>query len=97
MSPGRYERNLMTMKNDALKRTGWLALPVVLVIAVAPALGQLGGGVEKKDAANTKLEPPSPTFKADESSDIMPYIWGCLLIAIALGVNLIPTKRGHQD
>jgi hypothetical protein len=59
------------------------------------ALAQLGGGVSaSKDG---KLTPPAPTFRNESGGDVMPIVWTVLLVALGVGVNLIPTKRGHQD
>ncbi|MGQ0628327.1 MAG: hypothetical protein ACT4PL_09550 [Phycisphaerales bacterium] len=67
------------------------------LLLVAPAPAQLGTASENKGSAGNKLEPPSPTFKAEEGGEYIPYLWGALIVMLAIGVNLIPTKRGHQD
>jgi len=65
--------------------------------AAFPAAAQLGSGVEAKKDANAKVEPPSPNLKPEEPAQWPQYILGGVLILVALGANLIPTKRGHQD
>lgn len=57
-----------------------------------PALAQLQGEGEAE-----AVSPPRPG-KADDSAPIvLTYLVGILLIGAAVGANLIPSKRGHQD
>jgi hypothetical protein len=75
-----------------------LTLPVVLAVAGAlavlalPALAQFGS-----TDAPTTLAPPRPGKPDDSAPVVMTYLVGLVLAAAAIGVNLIPSKRGHQD
>ncbi len=74
---------------------GVLAAVGALGVAALPASGQIGGGVADKDQG--KIDPPMAQFKNQSASETMPMIWAILLIGIAVGANLVPTRRGHQD
>ncbi len=74
------------------RRAGFALACVLSCTALAHA--QLGGGISDNEG---KLEPPTPQFKMEESGETMPMIWAFLLVAAAVGANLVPTKRGHQD
>ena len=65
-----------------------------VLAASSLTLAQLGGGVSDNEG---KLDPPTPQLKVEEGGETMPMIWTFLLIAAAVGANLVPTKRGHQD
>ena len=91
MNTPRAQRPLAHHLRAAALALGALALPA------PPAVAQLGGGVEAKKDVNAKVEPPSPNLKAEEPSSWPQYVLGGILILVALGANLIPTKRGHQD
>jgi hypothetical protein len=67
---------------------------VSVLACTAMAHAQLGGGVADNEG---KLEPPTPQFKVEETGETMPMIWAFLLVAAAIGANLVPAKRGHQD
>lgn len=67
----------------------------VIVMTAGAALAQLGTGVSASKEG--KLAPPTPTFRSESGGEIMSIIWTVLLVGLGVGVNLIPTKRGHQD
>lgn len=79
-----------------MTRTSHVAISAAAILMTAgAALAQLGGGVAaSKDG---KLTPPTPAFRAETGGEVMPIIWTVVLVAVGVGVNLIPTKRGHQD
>ncbi len=59
--------------------------------AAAPALAQFSSdGVEP-------VSPPRPGKADDSAPVVMTYLVGIVLLAAAVGANLIPPKRGHQD
>ncbi|MGD9690630.1 MAG: hypothetical protein AB7K52_13175 [Phycisphaerales bacterium] len=72
---------------------GWTC--AIVTMTASTALAQLGGGVA--EAEGGRLEPPTAQFRPEESSEVGPIFASVILIALAAGVNLIPTKRGHQD
>lgn len=64
-----------------------------VVGAAAPAMAQF----QSDDAGAEGVSPPRPG-KADESAPVvMTYLLGFVLLGAAVGANLIPPKRGHQD
>lgn len=71
-----------------------LLAPAALLAPLAlptPALAQ-----PPVDPANEPPKPPTPG-KPDKPPILLSYIVMALLVAAALGANLIPAKRGHQD
>jgi hypothetical protein len=66
-----------------------------MTLCATASLAQLGGGVSA--SRDAKLEPPTPNFRTESGGEVMPIIWTVLLVGLGVGVNLIPTKRGHQD
>jgi len=69
------------------------AAGAVVLAATVPANAQFQGD----DASVDGVSPPRPG-KADDSAPIvMTYLVGILLLGAAVGANLIPPKRGHQD
>ncbi|MCX5689360.1 MAG: hypothetical protein NTV94_06160 [Planctomycetota bacterium] len=46
--------------------------------------------------ATKALTPPTPG-KPDDPPLVMNYLTMMLIIAMVVGANLIPSKRGHQD
>jgi hypothetical protein len=73
------------------------AIHVVLAAALlslpAVALAQTGSSSKK---TVEKLEPPTPG-QAKTDGIVWPMLMGILVAGVALTVNLIPSKRGHQD
>lgn len=72
-------------------------MPVVLAAAVlagftAESIAQTGSSTRRVE----KLEPPTPG-QAKTDGIVWPMLMGMLLAGAALTVNLIPSKRGHQD
>lgn len=72
----------------------------VLVASASMALGQIGSGGElpgqKKEVA--RLEPPTmQPPREDQSLSVQPMLAAILIGGAAIGVNFIPSKRGHQD
>jgi hypothetical protein len=68
------------------------ALAGAMAFTAAPALAQSGGSKKKVEVLN----PPTPPLG---KSDIpwTPYFVAVLLAGLIVGVNFIPSKRGHQD
>lgn len=64
------------------------------VLSVAPASAQFTG--QPGSGKEVVVTAPSPG-KLDEPPIIIPYAILLLLAAAAIGANLIPSKRGHQD
>lgn len=72
-----------------------LSLALIVLASAVPSAsaqftGQPGAGKE------VVLTAPSPG-KVDDPPVILPYAFLLLLGAAAIGANLIPSKRGHQD
>jgi hypothetical protein len=72
-------------------------MPLVLAAAVlagftAESIAQTGSSARRVE----KLEPPTPG-QAKTDGIVWPMLMGMLLAGAALTVNLIPSKRGHQD
>ena len=75
-----------------------LAAAVVLAVGASPLMGQTGGGgggggTKKKEVV--LVAPTPPVGKSD--TPWMPYGVAILLAGLIIGVNFIPSKRGHQD
>ena len=66
---------------------------VVSLLAAPPALAQFQG----QTADDVGVSPPRPGKADDTGPVIMTYLAAILLFAAAVGVNLMPAKRGHQD
>jgi hypothetical protein len=72
-----------------------------LVITAAAGLGTFAAPQASAQTGSSsrkveKLEPPTPgTAKPD--GIVWPMIMGMVVAGAALTVNLIPSKRGHQD
>ncbi len=59
-----------------------------------PAMGQsTGSGGTKKPVV---LQPPIPP-SGDGNSPWMPVVMMFVFVGVIVGVNFIPSKRGHQD
>lgn len=67
----------------------------VLACSAAASAQPVGFDVERKDKA--KLEPPVLNAKADDPGQTWIMIGAVVMILLAVTVNLIPSKRGHQD
>jgi len=61
-------------------------------MAPEQAHAQSGSSTRKVD----KLEPPTPGL-AKTDGIVWPMLMGIVVAGAALVVNLIPSKRGHQD
>jgi len=84
----------MNLKRVFAKRAVAVVLAGALAgMAAVPSMAQQGA--DKKKGA-VELAPPVPPMG---KSDIpyWPYITSILLLALVVGVNFIPSKRGHQD
>jgi len=68
-----------------VKQVALIVALAVCLVAVSSALGQPSGP-----------QPPTPT-KADTPPVVMNYLCLIVIVAAAIGANLIPSKRGHQD
>ena len=62
---------------------------------MAPAMAQQTPATDP-NAAPKPPAPPTPG-KPDEPPVVMNYLVMILIIAMVVGANLIPSKRGHQD
>lgn len=51
----------------------------------------------QQDATFEEVAPPRPGKPDDSAPVITTYLVGFVLLAAAVGANLIPPKRGHQD
>lgn len=60
--------------------------------SVSPAIAQSSSSTKKVE----KLEPPTPG-QAKTDGIVLPMLVGIVIAGAALAVNLIPSKRGHQD
>lgn len=75
---------------------------VVSVLAFAAALLALAPDASAQSTqggrrgAPEKLEPPVPG-QAKTDGIVMPMLLGIVLAGATVAVNLIPSKRGHQD
>lgn len=70
------------------------ARPFGLALAAGLLLLSAAGAVAQDQPQGPR--PPVPT-KEDKPPIIMNYLTMVVLGAIAVGANLIPSKRGHQD
>lgn len=65
----------------------------LVVSSIASAQPSTGPG---RRAVEEKLEPPTPG-QAKTDGVVLPMLLGIVLAGATLTVNLIPSKRGHQD
>ncbi len=78
-----------------MARSRKLTLGLITILASSNlAMAQLGGVAESTEG---KMDPPTPSFKTEEGGETGAIFSAVILMALAAGVNLIPTKRGHQD
>jgi len=70
-----------------------VAAAVVTSVSPSSAIAQSGGSSSKKV---DKLEPPTPG-QSKTDGIVWPMLMGIVVAGAALVVNLIPSKRGHQD
>lgn len=82
----RFARHSMVVAGLAL------ASGLLLLAGEAAAQPTTGG----RRAAQEKLEPPVPG-QAKTDGIVMPMLLGIVLAGATVAVNLIPSKRGHQD
>lgn len=73
-----------------------IASAVCLTTFAAATAQPVGFEVEKKDKVG-KLEPPTLNVIADNPGQTWIMIGSVVMVLIAVTVNLIPSKRGHQD
>lgn len=67
------------------------------VVMVGAAAGSASARLAPQQQPQQKLQPPSPG-KEDESRPIFAqYLVLVAIVGAAVGANLIPSKRGHQD
>ncbi len=71
-----------------------LAAAAVIAVAAAPLMAQTGGGGTKKKEV-VLVAPTPPVGKSD--IPWTPYGVAVILAGLIIGVNFIPSKRGHQD
>ena len=77
--------------NAALRRRVGFALGLfTLCAASGAALAQSGIG-------QAQLTPPTMNPPKDPDSEFGAMFVGVLIIGLVVGVNLIPSKRGHKD
>jgi hypothetical protein len=69
------------------------ALALGAALLASPALGQDSSASKKKE---TVLVPPAPPLGKSDTP-WTPIGVAVLLLLIIVGVNFIPSKRGHQD
>jgi hypothetical protein len=75
------------MKHPARRRR---ALPLLLVVACMGAMPSVAPAQAERPKA------PSPT-KTGTPPAVRTMLLGFVLVMIGIGVNAIPSKRGHQD
>jgi hypothetical protein len=82
----RFARNAMVVSGLAF------AAGLLVLVGEAAAQSTTGG----RRGAPEKLEPPVPG-QAKTDGIVMPMLLGIVLAGATVAVNLIPSKRGHQD
>lgn len=76
-------------------RTARLVLAAAALVAVsAPSVLAQSGGTKKKEV-QPLVAPTPPVGKSD--IPWTPYGVAIILAGLIIGVNFIPSKRGHQD
>ena len=76
-----FPRSIRSLAIAALACSAWCVSPVAAQEAPAPP---------------ALLQPPVPG-KPDEPPVIMNYLTMLIILSAAVGANMIPSKRGHQD
>lgn len=71
---------------------GALALGCTLSASL-PAMAQNTPGKSEKKG----LTPPVPSPPKAPPSHLVGFVFAFLLAGVVIGVNFIPSKRGHQD
>ena len=69
-----------------------LATCLSALCTAGPALAQ---STARKGPAQTSVKPPQPS--RDEKGSAMIYGGLVLIVGLAVGASMIPSKRGHQD
>ncbi len=75
--------------------------PAAVVLLTVAALGGFAASASGQTSGSArnrveKLEPPTPG-QAKTDAVVWPMLMGLVIAGAALTVNLIPSKRGHQD
>lgn len=74
-----------------------LALAGAALLLAAAAAGPAMGQSSRRTAEPDVLEPPS-MGSLKQTDSVLPRLGVAMLMsALVIGVNLIPSKRGHQD
>lgn len=76
-----------------------LAIPaLMLTLALGGSVAFIADAQPRRPEAVdlTTMRPPLPQ-KQDKPPFIMPWLLITALVAAAVGANMIPSKRGHQD
>lgn len=81
---------------------GWLLAGAVAIgCAAGASSGQVGGGVAGRgstQAPATRLTPPAiAPPREPEGLSFAAMLWTVVVVAVAVGANMLPTKRGHKD
>lgn len=82
-------------RSRTLRLARLAAIGVVALAVVPAAIAQNTGQVNGKTVV---LNPPTPPNTGSTGfSPVTSIMTGILIAALAVGMNFIPSKRGHQD
>ncbi len=71
---------------------------LLLATVVAMPLAATSVALAQPPATDAPAAPAPPTpGKPDEPPLVMNYFVMLIILAVVIGANLIPSKRGHQD
>ncbi len=72
-----------------------VSAPIILAAVALSAPAALA----QQNAADTpqSISPPLPPTKQNKPPVIMYYLLAAAIVFLVVGVNTIPSKRGHQD
>jgi len=77
----------------ACARPGWASVGVILAAVVLAAMPHPALAQDEQSGP-----PPPPRLKSAEDPPVlMNYAVLAVLLAVGVGANAIPSKRGHQD
>jgi hypothetical protein len=83
-----------------MKRTtliGIVSLAGILAAGSASAQVGLGSAATDKKKKDQVAPPSINNAKGGSDGQTLPMLLGYGLLALAVGANLVPSKRGHQD
>lgn len=88
----------MTRARTSLTRTGrGLALGLLGAVTVLGSVAAPEAPAQTSTGKQQTLSPPTPAGGKNEGGNWAQFFTALLIATAIIGVNFIPSKRGHQD